>query len=284
MGLISIPKTFSDNENPLYTDVNSNWSTIYNEFNGNIENANIKSNAAIAYSKLNLTGSILNADVNASAAIAYSKLNLATSILNSDIASGASIAYSKLNLLNSIVNSDVASTASISYTKLNLTGSIVNADVSGSAAIDVTKISGTAVNLNSTQTISGQKTFSGANTFSGNNTFSEWQTFSKAVKTSLVTLTDAATTLIDANLSNTFRWNMGAQTRTANVTNATIGQWFALRTTFGTSACSINWFSGISWVQGVAPTLTSTHNKTDTFLFLTTGANTYDGYVVGQNI
>jgi hypothetical protein len=40
----------------------------------NIENADIKSGANIAYSKLNLSGSIVNADVNASAAIATSKL------------------------------------------------------------------------------------------------------------------------------------------------------------------------------------------------------------------
>lgn len=40
----------------------------------NIVNANVKSSAAIAYSKLNLTDSILNADINTAAAIARTKL------------------------------------------------------------------------------------------------------------------------------------------------------------------------------------------------------------------
>ena len=39
------------------------------------------------------------------------------------------------------------------------TGSIINSDVSNAAGIDVTKISGTAVNLSSTQTITGDKRF-----------------------------------------------------------------------------------------------------------------------------
>lgn len=278
MGLISIPKTFSDNENPLYTDVNSNWSTIYNEFNGNIENVNIKSNAAIAYSKLNLTGSVLNADINSSAAIAYSKLNLANSILNSDIASGASISYSKLNLANSIINSDIASGASIAYSKLNVFNSIINTDIASGASISVDKIAGTAVNLTDTQTITGDKSFSGTNSFNG------WTTFSKAVRTSLVTLTDAATTVIDLSRSNTFRWGLGAATRTVSVSNASVGQWFVLRATYGTSNASIGWFSTISWTGGSQPVLTPTHNKTDTFLFLATGSSTFDGYIVGQNL
>lgn len=41
---------------------------------GSIINADVKSDAAIAYSKLNLAGSVLNADIGTSAAIAYSKL------------------------------------------------------------------------------------------------------------------------------------------------------------------------------------------------------------------
>lgn len=32
-----------------------------------------------------------------------------------------------------------------------------------------------------------------------------------------------------------------------------------------------------------APTLTATLNKRDTFGFIRTGANTYDGFVIGQN-
>lgn len=82
----------------------------------NIDNADIKSGAAIAYSKLNLTGAILNADLAGS--IAYSKLVLTNSIVNADINSSAAIAYSKLNLATSIVNGDIAVAAAIARSKL----------------------------------------------------------------------------------------------------------------------------------------------------------------------
>lgn len=52
MGTVTKPKTWADNENVLYTDLNSVLDTLYNEFNGNIDNANIKSSAAISESKL----------------------------------------------------------------------------------------------------------------------------------------------------------------------------------------------------------------------------------------
>ena len=47
----------------------------------NIENADIKAAAAIAYSKLNLADSIVNADVSTTAAVAYSKLAGTSGIL-----------------------------------------------------------------------------------------------------------------------------------------------------------------------------------------------------------
>jgi hypothetical protein len=114
----------------------------------NIEDADIKSGAAIAYSKLNLTGSLTDADIAALAAIAYSKLALTNSIVNADVAAGAAVAYAKLNLAASLVNADVAPAAAIAYSKLALTGSIVNADVSAGAAIDYSKLAltGTIVN------------------------------------------------------------------------------------------------------------------------------------------
>ena len=52
MALITKPKTWIDNENVLYTDLNFEFDSIYNEFNGNIDNANIKSGAAIDPAKI----------------------------------------------------------------------------------------------------------------------------------------------------------------------------------------------------------------------------------------
>lgn len=120
-----------------------------------VVNADVASNAAVAYSKLNLAGSIVNADISPSAAIAYSKLSLSGNIVNADVSSSAAIAYSKLALSNSVTNTDVSSTAAIAYSKLNLTGSVVNGDISSSAAIAYSK-------LNLTASITDADIYSGA--------------------------------------------------------------------------------------------------------------------------
>lgn len=52
----------------------------------------------------------------------------------------------------------------------------------------------------------------------------------------------------------------------------------------GTTVSTITaWFATIRWAGGTAPTLTATLNKRDTFGFIRTGADTYDGFVIGQN-
>lgn len=78
MAIVSIPFTFSAGATIIASQHNSNFQTIYNDYDGNIDNTNISLSAGIVYSKLSLTGGIVNADINASAAIANSKLNLAT--------------------------------------------------------------------------------------------------------------------------------------------------------------------------------------------------------------
>lgn len=54
MGTISTTQ-ISNGQAGDATAVDNNFDTIVNEFNGNIENSNVKSNAAIAVSKLDLT-------------------------------------------------------------------------------------------------------------------------------------------------------------------------------------------------------------------------------------
>ncbi len=49
------PFTFSSGATIIASEHNSNFDTIYDEFNGNIDNANIKANAAIAGSKIDLS-------------------------------------------------------------------------------------------------------------------------------------------------------------------------------------------------------------------------------------
>lgn len=52
MGIITQPVTYADGNTLTAANLNSSLNTIYNEFNGNIENANVKSGAAIAESKI----------------------------------------------------------------------------------------------------------------------------------------------------------------------------------------------------------------------------------------
>lgn len=72
MSLISIPFTFSAGAVIIASQHNSNFSTIYSDYNGNVDNTNIVGGAAIAYSKLSLSGNITNGDLAGS--IADSKL------------------------------------------------------------------------------------------------------------------------------------------------------------------------------------------------------------------
>ena len=53
MAIISIPNTFSAGAVIVAAQHNSNFSTIYSDYNGNVTNANISASAAIVDSKLN---------------------------------------------------------------------------------------------------------------------------------------------------------------------------------------------------------------------------------------
>ena len=132
-------------------NIDTNALIAYTKLNlsGEIVNADININALIAYSKLNLTGEIVDADINTVAGIVYSKLNLTGAIVNADINTGAAIVYSKLNITGGIVNADINTAAAIVYSKLNLAGNIVNADINTAAGIDYSKLNltGAIVNL-----------------------------------------------------------------------------------------------------------------------------------------
>lgn len=62
MGLITKDKTWADNENVLYTDINSDFDTLYNEVNGNLDNDNIDASAAIATTKISGTAVNLSSE------------------------------------------------------------------------------------------------------------------------------------------------------------------------------------------------------------------------------
>lgn len=68
------------------------------------------------------------------------------------------------------------------------------------------------------------------------------------------------------------------------VSNVTNNQPFIISILQGAVVSTIAaWFATIRWAGGSAPTLTATVGKRDTFGFIRTGADTYDGFVIGQN-
>lgn len=52
MSTITKPKTWADADNVNYNDLNDNFDTIYNDYNGSVTNANVSASAAIAESKI----------------------------------------------------------------------------------------------------------------------------------------------------------------------------------------------------------------------------------------
>lgn len=79
--------------------------------------------------------------------------------------------------------------------------------------------------------------------------------------------------------------NVNGTAITFTIANATNNQPFIISILQGGTTVSTiaGWFATVRWAGGVAPTLTATLNKRDTFGFIRTGANTYDGFIIGQN-
>jgi hypothetical protein len=122
MGIVSLPSFGSDPVTVTAAKLDAKVDPLATEFNGNIENANIKSSAAISYSKLNLSDAITNADIYSSAAIAASKLDLSP-VAQQIAMSGANIDYAKGDDIASATTTDIASS----------TGNVV--DVTGTTTI-----------------------------------------------------------------------------------------------------------------------------------------------------
>jgi hypothetical protein len=109
----------------------------------------------------------------------------------------------------------------------------------------------------------------------------------KAVSDVGVTYTPAAaaTATLDLNASGHHDITMPAGNITIAISNATARKKFLVSITQdGTGSRTVTWFSTIRWVGGSAPTLTTTASKRDVFGFIATGTNTFDGFVIGQNI
>lgn len=95
----------------------------------------------------------------------------------------------------------------------------------------------------------------------------------------------AGTSTLDVSQAATHHITMPAGNITIAISNETVGQYFIIEILQdGTGSRTVTWFTTIKWAGGAAPTLTTTASKRDTFGFRVTGADTYDGFVVGANV
>lgn len=164
---------------------------------------------------------------------------------------------------------------------------MVNAD--GVQTIRGDKVLAGNNTLSGNNSLTGDNTFSGDNTFNGDDTHNGSDVFSKKISIAAqyggwTTDTDGATITFSMLTSNRHKVVLGGN-RTLAVSNVSVGQVFIIRLVQdGTGTRTVTWFSGISWPAAVVPTLTTTLNKADFFIFICTGTNTYDGFTVGMNL
>jgi hypothetical protein len=95
---------------------------------------------------------------------------------------------------------------------------------------------------------------------------------------------DGATINLDLTLSKKQRVTLGGN-RTLAISGDTPGMAFivALKQD-ATGGRTVTWWNTIQWVDGTAPTLTTTANKADVFGFIQIATNQYYGFIVGQNL
>jgi len=95
------------------------------------------------------------------------------------------------------------------------------------------------------------------------------------------------TVTLDCSISNIHivTGNASGTDITFAVTGATLNQVFIVSVLQGPSTLSTitSWFATVRWAGGTPPVLTATVDIRDTFAFIRTGTNTYDGFIVGQN-
>jgi len=95
--------------------------------------------------------------------------------------------------------------------------------------------------------------------------------------------TTDGTTQFDISQSTVHKITLD-QDATFSVTNDRAGDRFMIRVLQdGSGGHSVTWWSTIKWAGNVTPTLSGA-NKADLLGFLCTGTNTYDGFIVGQDI
>jgi len=147
MGTVSTFIFTSDTETVTRTKLNNLVANLLTEFNGNIDNANIKANAAIAATKLDLstvaqdvtfTGTIDLSGATLTAATTFADLTATTIDINGGAIDGAVIGGSSA-AAGTFTNLTATGTINFSGATVSDLGSITTADING-GTIDGTNI------------------------------------------------------------------------------------------------------------------------------------------------
>lgn len=100
----------------------------------------------------------------------------------------------------------------------------------------------------------------------------------------LVTETDGATVDFDLETSNVQTVTLEGN-RTLSLSNPADHQIFTvILKQDAVGSRTVTWWSGIVWVNGTEPTLTTTASKRDVFTFIVESTGVYLGFISGQNI
>jgi len=88
---------------------------------------------------------------------------------------------------------------------------------------------------------------------------------------------DGATVTFDLNVSKLQTVTLEGN-RTLALANVPAGKFFVIRLVQGTGGSkTVNWWSGIKWINNVIPPLSTVAGKTDIFGFLCVSAGVYEG-------
>ena len=204
--------------------------------------------------------------------------------ITNTLSNGTVVDAAKLNTnftdITSVVNGNVDGTNISSSSALTVATLTANTSISTDTIAEKTSATGVTIDgvlIKDTLNGSGIVALAGSQTLTGKKTMA-------ATVQTVTASADGATVTFDVSLGNIHTVTLGGN-RTLAISNETAGQCFIIEITQdGTGSRTVTWFTTIKWAGGSAPTLTTTASKRDVLGFRVTGTDTYDGFIIGQNV